>query len=114
LNLKNEGGSVIIDSDEKMSNQEHVEIVKEGAAKIARWRMEHPDQRLDLSHASLGNGYFGGSQFIPFDSGINLNGADLSGADLRHAYLVATSLVGANLQYADIARANLSPPIFVM
>lgn len=97
-----------------MSNQEHVEIVKQGAAKIARWRMEHPDQRLDLSHASLGNGYFGGSQFIPFDSGINLNGADLSGADLRHAYLVATSLVGANLQYADIARANLSPPIFVM
>jgi hypothetical protein len=36
-----------------MANDEHVEIAKRGAEAIAKWRMEHPEMRLDLQDADL-------------------------------------------------------------
>ena len=36
-----------------IANPEHLEIVKQGTAAIARWRKEHPDVWLDLRSADL-------------------------------------------------------------
>ncbi|MBI2304853.1 MAG: pentapeptide repeat-containing protein [Chloroflexi bacterium] len=56
-----------------MANQEHVKLVLLGERAIARWRKQHPEERLDLS------------------------GADLSWADLREA-----KLDGVNRYLVDI------------
>ena len=56
-----------------MANQEHVEVVKQGAAAIVQWRARNPDTRLDLH-----------------------------GADLRDANLRGAALYGANLSVADL------------
>ena len=36
-----------------MAIQEHVEVVKQGAAAIVQWRARNPDTRLDLHGANL-------------------------------------------------------------
>jgi hypothetical protein len=36
-----------------MANSEHVEIVKQGAEAIRRWREKNPDMVLDLREANL-------------------------------------------------------------
>jgi hypothetical protein len=36
-----------------MANPEHVQLVKQGAEAIHRWRKEHPDIKLDLREADL-------------------------------------------------------------
>jgi uncharacterized protein YjbI with pentapeptide repeats len=72
-----------------MAIQEHVEVVKQGAAAIEQWRARNPDTRLDLY-------------------GANLSEADLSGADLREAYLCEADLCKVDLSGADLYGANLS------
>jgi uncharacterized protein YjbI with pentapeptide repeats len=57
--------SEVMDKGTAMANQEHVEIVRQGADAIAKWQKKHPDQRLDLRRADL-------------------EGADLRGATLRN------------------------------
>ena len=81
-----------------MANQEHVEVVKQGAAAIVQWRARNPDTRLDLHGANLRK--------------VDLSGADLSWAnlckvDLSEANLYGANLCGANLCKVDLSGANL-------
>ena len=52
-----------------MTNQEHLDILKQGVEVWNQWREEHPDIQPDLSEANL--------------NGAILNRADLNGAVLN-------------------------------
>ena len=71
-----------------MANQEHVEVVKRGAAAIAEWRQGNRGVVLELIEAGLSK-------------------ADLSGADLREAHLGRADLFGANLNEANLGKVDL-------
>jgi hypothetical protein len=76
-----------------MANPDHVEVVKQGAAAIRKWREDNPNVRLDLGGADL--------------NGANLGGADLNGANLGKANLIGVGLNGANLGKANLIEADL-------
>ena len=86
-----------------MANPEHVEIVKQGAAAIRKWREEHPNERLDLSEANLREDNLRGADLHEAD----LHGAALEGADLRSASLKKADLRGACLHEAKLERSLL-------
>jgi uncharacterized protein YjbI with pentapeptide repeats len=75
-----------------MPNEEHVAVLRRGAAEWNAWRAEH---RVvpDLSRAAL--------------RGLDLSGFDLSGAELRGADLRGTNCSGAKLTGAHLEGANL-------
>ena len=75
-----------------MPNDEHVALLRRGAAAWNEWRTER-DETPDLSRASL--------------RGLDLSGFDLSRTDLRGADLRGTNLSGANLSGARLEGANL-------
>src|SRR5260370_1003259 len=62
--------------------------LKQGVETWNQWRKEHPDERVDLSGATLSR-------------------ADLSGATLSHTKLSNTNLFGADLRYAKLNQADL-------
>lgn len=62
-----------------MANPEHVEIVKQGAEAVERWRAENPDTCLDLS------------------------GAELSLAEYHESFLANADLTGATLSDTDVS-----------
>lgn len=76
-----------------MANEEHLEILKQGAKKWNEWREANPDVVPDLRWADLREA--------------DLREADLSGADLRGADLSRADLSGADLGRADLSRAEL-------
>jgi uncharacterized protein YjbI with pentapeptide repeats len=76
-----------------MPNSEHVELVKQGAEAIRRWREANPDKTMDLG---------GVEPRGPDPDMIDLRGADLRKADLRGA-----DLHGVNLWEANLWEANL-------
>ena len=97
-----------------MSNQEHLEILKQGVEIWNQWRDEYPTILPNLSGVNLAN-----SSLV----GINLTGADLnsgylSGANLSEALLTHTNFIETNLSRtnftnvtlfdADLRSANLS------
>ena len=82
-----------------MAIQEHVEVVKQGAAAIAQWRARNLDTRLDLREADLSGANL---------SEANLRGAYLCGANLREASLRKVDLYDADLHGADLRGAYLS------
>src|SRR6516165_4680493 len=85
--------------DAPMANDEHVALLKQGAAAWNAWRRDNPNIRPDFSGADLRQvdlTYVG-------VSGADLRGANFSGADLRGALLT-----GANFGGADLGRVNLS------
>lgn len=102
-----------------MANDEHVALLKQGAAAWNAWRQENRDIPLDLSGASF-NVVLGDADLI----GANLSGADLRMADLsgaRITYLGADfseappefrpglpTLKGANLKGANLCDARLN------
>ena|SRR5215469_1920229 len=75
-----------------MSNDDHLAILRCGAATWNAWRSEQ-NEIPDLSGAGL--------------RGLDLSGFDLSEADLRGADLRGTNLSGANLSSAHLDGANL-------
>ncbi len=82
-----------------MANPEHVEVVKQGAEAILKWREENPGVTLDLSEAdlfmrNLARAHLGVANLAWAD----LGGADLRGATLRKANLTETNLARANLR----------------
>jgi hypothetical protein len=81
-----------------MAIQEHVEVVKRGAAAIAQWRARNLDTRLDLREADLSGANL---------SEANLRGAYLCGANLREASLRKVDLYDADLRDADLREADL-------
>ena len=75
-----------------MPNDEHVAVLRRGAAEWNKWRTEQ-QEIPDLSRAGL--------------RGLDFSGFDLSRIDLRGADLRGTSLKGANLSGAHLEGANL-------
>ena len=75
-----------------MPNDEHVAVLRRGAAAWNAWRAENREAP-DLSQAGL--------------RGLDLSGYDLSRADLRGADLRGTNFSGANLSGARLEGANL-------
>jgi len=71
-----------------MPNQDHLAIVKEGAAAIQAWRKQRPGERLDLREADLQRAELRGA---------NLRGANLTGANLSHGVLFETVFANTNL-----------------
>jgi hypothetical protein len=101
-----------------MANPEHVEVVKQGAEAVRRWREEHPNESLDLSGTDLDKTDLSRTNLRVIDlrvadlrdtdfTGANLYQAHLNGADLRGAWLSTANLGGARLGNANIARAWL-------
>jgi uncharacterized protein YjbI with pentapeptide repeats len=75
-----------------MRNDDHVALLKRGAAAWNAWRAEQ-DEMPDLSRAGL--------------RGVDLTGFNLSRANLRGADLRGTNLTEANLSGAHLDGANL-------
>src|SRR5438552_16275922 len=75
-----------------MAKDEHIAVLRRGAAAWNAWRAEH-DEVPDLSRAAL--------------RGLDLTGFDLSRADLRGADLRGTKLCDAELSGARLEGANL-------
>jgi|SRR5215468_1625478 len=75
-----------------MSNDDHLAILRRGAATWNAWRAERKEMP-DLSRADL--------------RGLDLSGFDLSQADLRDADLRGTNLSQADLSGTHLERANL-------
>ena len=84
-----------------MANPEHVKVVKQGTEAIARWRKQHPEERLDLSGADLG--------WVDF-SEANLSGSNVAGANLSFAKLHGTNLSNADLSAADLLGVDIFKP----
>jgi len=80
-----------------MANDEHVALLKQGAAGWNAWRDENPN----VLHPDLIRANLSGADLI----GANLSGADLSGAILRKADLMQANLGGATLSGADLSHA---------
>src|SRR5437868_4566455 len=71
-----------------MANQEHLDILKQGAEVWNQWRKDHINIDINLSEA-------------------NLSETDLSEANLRRAYFRRANLSKANLSKADFREAHL-------
>lgn len=82
-----------------MANAEHVEVVRQGAAVIAEWRLAHPEEGLDLRRADLNR--------TDLSTAI-LYAADLRDADLRYAIFHRSVLSEADLRGANLSKANLN------
>jgi len=80
-----------------MPHDEHVALLRKGAAAWNAWRER--DEAPDLSRAGLRG----------LDlSGFNLSGADLQGADLRGTNLSQSNLKSAHLEGANLFKAVLN------
>src|SRR6266576_3007923 len=87
-----------------MANQQTLEFIK--LQPVDKWnlfRLEHPDEAIDLSGADLSETNLGGINLFRAD----LSGADLSEADLWEANLSGAYLMGANLREAIITSEQL-------
>ena len=76
-----------------MTNQEQLEILKQGVKIWNKWRVENPAVEIDLSGSDL--------------YGADLSSADLNGANLERAFLEKANLVKADLMKANLSQANL-------
>jgi len=108
--------------DEKvnsMTNQEHLDLLKQGVACWNDWRAKNPTippdlkraelARIDLHKANLSDTYLNEANLSQAHlREANLVGADLSKADLRQATLCYANLTWANLSEADLAAADLT------
>jgi uncharacterized protein YjbI with pentapeptide repeats len=113
----------------RMANQEHLDIIKQGVKAWNQWRREHPEVQpdlsgTDLSDANLREANLSGTNIIKADlwranlSGAilyraatteaDLSEANLSGANLSEAYLDGVDFREANLSRADLTKADLS------
>ncbi len=91
-----------------MANEEHLQILQQGASAWNAWREENQDAWLDFTAAKLGEANFSGMNLSGADfAEADLSGADLSGARLGRAKLIQANLFGAKLIDADLREANL-------
>lgn len=92
----------------KMANEEHVRLIKEGSEAWNAWSQINPGIAPELSLADLSLAdLFGAKLRLANLSGAKLNGANLSSTDLSGANLRNAYLPWANLKSADLSGANL-------
>ena len=84
-------------------DEEHLKIIRQGAAAWNEWRWKNLDIKVDLSEADLSGANLIGVLLI----GADLSGADLSDADLSDADLSKADLTGAFLSRAFLRNADL-------
>jgi uncharacterized protein YjbI with pentapeptide repeats len=88
-----------------MANQEHLDILKQGARTWNRWRQTFPGIVIDLSYANLRKAFFN----YPYEDEDTLEQTmDLSNANLREINLSGCRLIFCNFRGADLSNANLS------
>ena len=75
-----------------MTNDEQIELLKQGTQAWNAWRAEQPEATVDLSGGAL--------------RGLDLERANLSAADLKDADLRGANLGGANLTGAQFEGSN--------
>jgi hypothetical protein len=76
-----------------MADENHLQILNQGADVWNQWRKEHPDIRPDLKGA--------------YSFNTELEGVNLSNADLRGAMMVGLNLINADLKRSTLLDANL-------
>jgi uncharacterized protein YjbI with pentapeptide repeats len=95
-----------------MANQEHLDLLRQGAETWNQWREAHPEEPPNLREANLS-----GILVQETDQGdvvevemgdADLRNADLYGANLRETDLSGAQLFNANLSMANLRAANLS------
>ena len=86
-----------------MSNQEHVDILKQGVEVWNQWRSDYPEIQPNLRSADLRSADLIQANLTSAD----LLGADLCNADLHDADLIQANLVQVNLASANLRNANL-------
>ncbi len=86
-----------------MADEEHVNIVLQGARAIAAWREKHAGVQLDLTGTNLRRADLVRAGL----NGVSLRDANLEWADFRWADLIGADLSGANLSRADFHKADL-------
>ena len=92
-----------------MANEEQLAILHKGVEQWNQWREDNPDEKIDLSGASLIRADLSEANLIEADlEWAKLNQADLSGALLHVAHLSKAHLSGANLKGAHLEGAILS------
>ena len=93
-----------------MTNQQHLDMLKQGVRIWNKWRKKHPEVQPDLRKANLADlnkGMLNGVNFHRADlAGANLSKAILSSARLSYAELSEADLSGANLSHADLSGAH--------
>src|SRR6266852_1223985 len=94
--------------EKRMANQEHLDILKQGAETWNKWRLEHATIQPDLSEADLSNADLTDAILIY----ANLSEADLSNANLIGAHLGRANLKEANLNKADLRVATVDGTVF--
>jgi len=97
-----------------MTNEEHLDLLKQGVHTWNKWREKNCEIQPDLSGANLiwvnrsgANPIRANLHRADFQQA-NLSKADLSGADLTRTSLYKTNFSEANLQEANLSYANLS------
>lgn len=100
-----------------LGNQEHVRILLEGPESYDKWRIENPEEVLDLSGEDLRSVNISDINFTGANlSGVNLMGKfldnlDFSNADLSSSLLINvighnTNFQGANLSYSKVINGH--------
>lgn len=112
------------EESEPMADPKHRDLARSGRAKLALWRADHPQEKLDLSSdfyvqldfsaidlskANCSRANFRGANFRGADlRGTDFSRANLSEADLSNANLLRANLTGAELTHATLTAATLS------
>jgi hypothetical protein len=103
----------------KMANEEHVNILRQGQHAWREWRQKHSDVTPDLSGADLrearlnsfdlsNSNLHNANLFWAYLHFADCKGADLSRANLQGTNLYKTILEGANLEGANLTYAVMS------
>lgn len=86
-----------------MTNQQHVDLLKQGTDAWNIWRQTYPTIMPDLHEEDLSGLQLNEANL----RNVNFSGAKLSGAALSKANLEYANLVGADLSKVNLSEANL-------
>lgn len=96
------------DGQERMANQNHVELLRCDVDAWNEWRQVNAGVRPDLTRSDLNEADLVLADLSSAElAGANLTMANLRGADLRGADLSGANLLGARLLGVDLVGANL-------